>query len=591
MKWKRTQTCADLRKENVNDKVVVMGWVDRRRDHGGIIFIDLRDRYGVTQVHIDPNSAAYQEAKKLRSEFVVAFVGIVKERPEGMANPKLNTGDIEVIADDIEVLNASLTPPFQVSGENKASEDLRLKYRYLDLRRTEIKNNIMVRHKVAQTVRNYFTDQSFVEVETPFLMKSTPEGARDYLVPSRVWQGRFFALPQSPQTYKQLLMVAGFDRYFQIVKCFRDEDLRADRQPEFTQIDVEMSFIDEEDIYAIVEGLMSRIMKENLNVEIKLPLRRLPYDEALNKYGSDRPDLRYGLEISNISDIVKDCDFKVFKDTVAQGNTVAGICAPDCGKYSRKQLDDLIAWTTELGAKGLVGIKVENGDLVGGLMKFFTEEIRKNMIESFGAKDGDLILMVADEHEKALNLLGNLRQKIAKDENLINTNEYNLIWVVDFPLFEYNAEEERFVARHHPFTSPVPDDMEKMESDPGAVKARAYDLVLNGMEIAGGSIRISDNKIQQLMFKALGISDEEAEAKFGFLLEALQFGAPPHGGIAFGFDRLNMIIAGANSIRDVIAFPKTASAVSLMDGSPSEVSTHQLNELGIKLKHPPKNLL
>jgi aspartyl-tRNA synthetase len=589
MKWKRTHTCADLRKENVNKQTIVMGWVDRRRDHGGIIFIDLRDRYGVTQVHIDPNSSAYQEAKKLRNEFVVGFKGLVKERPEGMANPKLNTGDIEVIADEIDVMNASLTPPIQVSGENKASEDLRLKYRYLDLRRQDVKHNIMVRHQAAQIVRNYFTDQQFVEVETPFLMKSTPEGARDYLVPSRVWQGRFFALPQSPQTYKQLLMVAGFDRYFQIVKCFRDEDLRADRQPEFTQIDVEMSFVDEEDIYSIVEGLMYRILKEILDIEITLPIQRIPYDEALNKYGIDRPDLRYGLEISNISEIVKDCDFKVFKNTVAAGNTVAGICAPGCGKYSRKQLDDLIAWTTDLGAKGLVGIKVENGDLVGGLMKFFSEDIRKNMINIFGANDGDLILMVADEHEKALGLLGNLRQKIAKNEKLIKEKEYKLAWIVDFPLFEYSEEEERFMARHHPFTSPVPEDMDKMESDPGAVKARAYDLVLNGLEIAGGSIRISDNKLQQLMFKALGISDEEAEAKFGFLLEALQFGAPPHGGIAFGFDRLNMILAGASSIRDVIAFPKTASAVSLMDGSPSEVSTHQLNELGIKLKHPPQN--
>lgn len=587
MKWKRTHTCGELRQINCRQNVVLMGWVDRRRDHGGLIFIDLRDRYGVTQVRIDPASNAYEEAKKLRSEFVVAFSGTVHERPEGMVNSKLSTGEIELIASDIEVLNTAKTPPIQVSGDNTASEDLRLKYRYLDLRRPEMQKNFIIRHKTYQIVRNYFSENNFMEIETPFLMKSTPEGARDYLVPSRVWQGRFFALPQSPQTYKQLLMISGFDRYFQIVRCFRDEDLRADRQPEFTQIDVEMSFIDEEDIFAIVEGLIAKVMKEILDLEIQTPIKRIPYGVAMNKYGTDRPDLRFGLEIENISEIVRDCDFKVFSETVRSGKMVGGICAPGCGKYSRKQTDDLIAWAKEQGAQGLVPIKIKGDDWDSSLNKFFAKELRQKIANAFNAKDGDLLLLVADKSETALTILGNLRLKIARDENLVNTDDFNLSWIVDFPLFEYSQEEERFIARHHPFTSPVPEDADKLLTNPAEAKARAYDLVLNGMEIAGGSIRIANNEVQKKMFQALGISEQEAQEKFGFLLEALQYGAPPHGGIAFGFDRLIMILAGCPSIRDVIAFPKTASAMSLMDGAPAPVHQKQLDELGLKLKHIP----
>ncbi len=587
MKWKRTHTCGELRQTNCQQKVVLMGWVDRWRDHGGLIFIDLRDRYGVTQVRIDPSSNAYEDGKKLRSEFVVAFSGIVHERPEKMINPKLATGEIELIASDVEILNTAKTPPIQVSGDNTASEDLRLKYRYLDLRRPEMQRNFIIRHKTYQIVRNYFSDNKFMEIETPFLMKSTPEGARDYLVPSRMWQGRFFALPQSPQTYKQLLMIAGFDRYFQIVRCFRDEDLRADRQPEFTQIDVEMSFIDEEDIFSIVEGLMAKVVKEVLDLEIQTPIKRVPYDVAMSKYGTDRPDLRFGMEIVNISEIVRDCDFKVFSETVKSGKMVGGICAPGCGHYSRKQTDDLIAWAKDQGAQGLVPIKMKNDDWDSSLNKFFTKELRQEIAKAFAAKDGDLLLLVADKKEAALTILGNLRLKIARDENLVK-DELELSWIVDFPLFEYSQEEERYVARHHPFTSPVPEDADKLLTNPAETKARAYDLVLNGMEIAGGSIRIADNELQAKMFQALGISEQEAQEKFGFLLEALQYGAPPHGGIAFGFDRLIMILAGCNSIRDVIAFPKTASAMSLMDGAPAPVHEKQLNELGLKLKHIPQ---
>ena len=583
MKWKRTTNCGDLTIKKVSQTVILMGWVDRRRDHGGIIFIDLRDRYGITQVQINPSSDAYEEAKNLRSEYVVAFKGIVHARPEGMVNTKLRTGEIELVASEIEILNIAETPAIPITGEINASEDLRLKYRFLDLRRTEMQKNMVIRHKTAQIVRNYFSENNFLEIETPFLMKSTPEGARDFLVPSRVWRGKFFALPQSPQTYKQLLMVSGFDKYFQIVRCFRDEDLRADRQPEFTQIDVEMSFVDEEDVFSVMEGLMARVMKEILNIEIKTPIQRIPYNTAMEKYGIDRPDLRFGLEINNISDVVKDCDFKVFSDTVRAGNIVAGICAPGCGSFSRKQIDDLTAWTKEQGAKGLVAIKVKENDWDSPLSKFFSDNQRREIIGQFNAKAGDLLLFVADNKQAALPILGDLRVKIAKQQNLIDPNQYKLAWVVDFPLFEYSAEEARYVACHHPFTSPVPGDLEKLLSEPEIVRARAYDLILNGLEIAGGSIRISNSETQSKMFKALGISDEEAQSKFGFLLDALKYGAPPHGGIAFGFDRLIMILTGCSSIRDVITFPKTASASSLMDGSPSNVSNEQLLELGLKI--------
>jgi aspartyl-tRNA synthetase len=584
MDWKRTHNCGELRRSFASQEVVIMGWVDRRRDHGGLIFIDVRDRYGITQVRIDPSSKAYEEGKSLRSEFVVAFKGVVETRPQGMVNQKLDTGEIELVADEIQILNTAQTPPFQISGDVSASEDLRLRYRYLDLRRPEMQNNLMIRHRTYQIVRNYFSENGFVEIETPFLMKSTPEGARDFLVPSRVWNGRFFALPQSPQTYKQLLMISGYDRYFQIVRCFRDEDLRADRQPEFTQIDVEMSFIDEEDIYALVEALIARVMKQVLGIEIATPFQRIPYDLAMRRYGSDKPDLRFGLEIEDVTSQVKHSDFKLFADSAKEGKMVAGICVPQGGSFSRKSIDTLTEWIKERGASGLVAVRIKEGDWDSSLNKFISEEQRKEITAQFKAQDGDLILLAAEKADIVLSALGDLRIEIAKQQNLILPKQYRFAWVVDFPLFEFSKDENRYVARHHPFTSPKPENVAEMENHPEKVQARAYDLVLNGMEVAGGSIRISTPNVQARMFKALGIEDQEAKEKFGFLLEALSFGAPPHGGIAFGLDRLVMILAGCSSIRDVIAFPKTASGMSLMDGAPTSVRDEQLEELGLILK-------
>ncbi|HOT95662.1 MAG TPA: aspartate--tRNA ligase [bacterium] len=580
----RTHTCGALRPAQLGQTVILMGWVDRRRDHGSLIFLDLRDRYGVTQVRIDPDAACYEAAKQVRNEYVLAIRGLVELRPEGMVNPRLDTGAVEVAACDLEVLNTARTTPFMISGEGSVNEDLRLKYRYLDLRRPEMQRNLLIRHRTAQIVRSYFSQHDFIEIETPILMKSTPEGARDYLVPSRVWKGRFYALPQSPQQYKQLLMVAGYDRYFQIVRCFRDEDLRADRQPEFTQIDVEMSFIDEEMIFAMVEGLMVDIFRQMLGIELTLPLPRLPFEEAMARYGSDKPDLRFGLEIKDISALVVESEFKVFREAVAAGGMVAGLCLPGCGGYSRKQIDDLTAWVKEHGGAGLVAIKLKEGDWESSLAKFFSDAQRHEIMRAMGAGSDDLLLLVADEREKAQLLLGDLRMKLAVQEKLIPEGVYSLVWIVDFPLFEYSPEEQRYVARHHPFTSPRPGDEELMLSDPGRAKARAYDLVLNGMEVAGGSIRIHKSDMQARMFQALGIEAAEAEEKFGFLLEAFAYGAPPHGGIAFGFDRLVMILAGCQSIREVIAFPKTASAMSLMDGCPSSVNPAQLKELGLRLE-------
>jgi len=584
MKWKRTHNCGVLTPKDIDSNVVLMGWVATRRDHGGIIFIDLRDRWGLTQINIRPESKAYEEAKKLRNEWVVAFKGKVESRPEGMVNSNLSTGGVEVLADEMEVLNPAQTPPFNVVGENIASEDVRLKYRYLDLRRPEMQSKLIMRHKTAQIVRNYFSDNDFLEIETPYLMKSTPEGARDFLVPSRVWRGKFFALPQSPQTYKQLLMVSGFDRYFQIVRCFRDEDLRADRQPEFTQIDVEMSFIDEEDIFQIVEGLMVKVLKEIRGIDVPRPFPRISYDTAMEKYGVDRPDLRFGLEISDVTEIVSECEFKVFSQAAKSGKMVAGICAPGCAGYSRKQQDDLTAWAQQRGAGGLAAIKVGAGVLEGSLAKFFNAEQSRAIIEAFDAKEGDMLFFCAEARDLARQVLAELRVEMAKRLGLIDADKISLAWVVDFPLFEWNSEQGRYVALHHPFTSPVQGDDEKISSDPEHVRARAYDLVLNGLEIAGGSIRISRQDVQAKMFKALKISAPEAEEKFGFLLEALKYGAPPHGGIAFGLDRLVMILSGSSSIRDVIAFPKTASASSLMDGAPASVDPTQLVELGLSMK-------
>ncbi|MBD3374164.1 aspartate--tRNA ligase [candidate division KSB1 bacterium] len=587
MRWKRTHTCGELRKQNDQQTVILMGWVDRWRDHGNLLFVDLRDRYGITQIKVDIGSEAYPVAKRMRGEFVVAFKGTVSLRPLDMVNSQIPTGEVELVAHECIVLNSADTPPFQIGTTINASEDMRLRYRYLDLRNPRMQQKLLVRHRVAQVARQYLSENNFVEIETPYLMKSTPEGARDYLVPSRIWHGRFYALPQSPQTYKQLLMVSGFDRYFQIVRCFRDEDLRADRQPEFTQIDVEMSFVDEEDIFAIVEGLMARIFKSELDLELTVPLQRIPYDEAMRKYGTDRPDLRFGLELQDVGDLVHDSEFKVFSQAVASGGKVVGFAAPSCARYSRKQIDQLTDFCKERGAKGLVAIKVKGSEWDSPLTKFFTQEQQQAIVERLSAKDGDLMLFVADQVDLTLQIMGELRVMVARQEQLIPADVYKMAWVTDFPLFEYSEEERRYVARHHPFTSPRPSDLDKLETEPAKVKARAYDLVLNGLEIAGGSIRISTRELQAKMFNALGIRKEEAQEKFGFLLEALSFGAPPHGGIAFGFDRLIMLLTHSNSIRDVIAFPKTASAMSLMDGAPAQVREEQVKELGLILQQSP----
>ncbi|MBA4251064.1 MAG: aspartate--tRNA ligase [Chlorobiaceae bacterium] len=584
---RRTHTCGELRESNVGESVVLNGWVDTRRDLGGLIFIELRDRYGITQVVFEPtfNSSSHENAKQLRSEYVIAIEGIVRKRPEGTENNDFATGTIDVMATKLIILNEAKTPPFPIKDSVDASEDIRLKYRYLDLRRPSIQNNIILRHKMYQVVRKYFDSINFIEVETPVLMKSTPEGARDFLVPSRLHKGKFYALPQSPQTYKQLLMVAGFDKYFQIVKCFRDEDLRADRQPEFTQIDVEMSFIDQEDIFEMVEGLMKNLFEDIFGKSLSLPLTRLSFDDAMEKYGSDKPDLRFNLEMKTLNSVFQNSSFKVFQEQIMKGGIVTGLLAPNCGNYTRNQLDVLTDFVKKLGAGGLIWIRVKDDGLESPTVKFFSEEEQKNLIASLNAKSGDLIFILSGPKIKTLTMMGNLRLEMASRLELIKPDtEPKLIWVTDFPLFEYDDETKRYYAMHHPFTSPRLEDIALMDSDPSKVKARAYDLVLNGNEIAGGSIRIHSAELQAKMFNVLGITPEEAEYKFGFLMNAFRYGAPPHGGIAFGFDRLAMIFAGENSIREVIAFPKTASGMSLMDDSPSNVDEHQLKELHIKIK-------
>ncbi len=583
---RRTHTCGELRENNAGENVVLNGWVDRRRDLGGLIFIWLRDRYGITQIAFEPeNKDAFDIAKDIRNEYVLSVEGKVRQRPGDAVNTELETGKIDVLVSKVIVLNEAETPPFAIKDNTDAFEDLRLKFRYLDLRRPALQKNLLLRHRLAQLTRKYFDENKFVEVETPVLMKSTPEGARDYLVPSRLHKGKFYALPQSPQTYKQLLMVSGLDRYFQIVKCFRDEDLRADRQPEFTQIDVEMSFVDREDVFEIVEGFMKVLFKEIWNKELQLPLPRLSFDEAMERYGSDKPDTRFGLELKTLNEVFAQSDFKVFKEQVNSGGIITGLLAEGCAGYSRNQLDTLTDYVKGLGAAGLVWLKVKGGSVEAPVAKFFSDEEKKNLVSQMNAKDGDLILIISGPKLKSLTVMGYLRMEMAKKQELITKDtEPALLWTTDFPLFEWDEETKRFYAMHHPFTSPVVEDIQYMESDPGRVRARAYDLVLNGTEIAGGSIRIHNADLQSKMFRALGISEEEAEQKFGFLLNAFKYGAPPHGGIAFGFDRTAMIFAGESSIREVIAFPKTASAVSLMDDSPSPVSEDQLKELHIKVR-------
>lgn len=583
----RTHTCGELSKTNIGENVILNGWIDSRRDLGGVIFVYLRDRYGKTQVVFEPTKypEAYQTAKILRSEFVIAVAGIVQKRPDGTINEKLSTGQIEVIADRIKILNESETTPFEIKDEVDAFEDLRLKYRYLDLRRNRMQKNILLRHKMYQIVRRYFDDNGFLEIETPILMKSTPEGARDFLVPSRLQPGKFYALPQSPQTYKQILMVSGFDRYFQIVRCFRDEDLRADRQLEFTQIDIEMSFVNEELIFKVVEDLMRKLFKEVLSINIETPFPRLSYQDAMEKYGTDKPDLRFGLEMTTVNSVFAQTDFRVFKETLESGGVISGLCLKGQADLSRSQLDSLTEFVKKNGAKGLVWLKVKEKEIISPISKFLSDKEIEELVKELNADTGDLLLLLSGPRLLTLNVMGTLRKEIAGRLNLINQNSENkLLWVTDFPLFEWDAETQRLYAVHHPFTSPKTEDVANLDSNPIAVRARAYDLVMNGHELAGGSIRIHESRLQTKIFEILNISKEEAENKFGFLTNAFKYGAPPHGGIAFGFDRLVMLFTGEASIRDVIAFPKTTSGLSLMDDSPSQVSEQQLKELQIKIR-------
>jgi aspartyl-tRNA synthetase len=589
--WKRSHFCGQLTAVDIGQEVTLMGWVQRRRDHGGLIFIDLRDREGIVQLALDPDRdpEAHSKADRVRGEYVVAIRGTVSPRPEGTINPKMKTGEVEVEVRELRILNTAKTPPFMIDDFGDVAENVRLKYRYLDLRRPSIQQNLMLRHQVAQTVRRYLADHGFLEVETPVLTKSTPEGARDYLVPSRVNAGNFYALPQSPQLFKQLLMVSGFDRYFQIVRCFRDEDLRADRQPEFTQIDCELSFVNRDDVLNVMEGLIATVFRDAIGFEVPLPVPRMTYAEALDRFGVDNPDLRFGLELRDISDLVGASAFKVFAEAVAAGGLVKALNAKGCAGFSRKELDDLTDFVKIYGAKGLAYVKVlEDGSWQSPIAKFFTAEELIALNSRLDAHPGDLLLFAADSYRVANESLGRLRGHLGQKLGLAKKDDFRFVWVTDFPLLEWDEENRRHVAVHHPFTAPMDEDVPLLDRDPGKARAKAYDMVLNGSEIGGGSIRIHDRAIQSRMFDMMGIDLEEARMKFGFLLDALEFGAPPHGGIAFGLDRLVMILTGSESIRDVIAFPKTQKATCLMTEAPGVVDDKQLRELSIRVQTRPR---
>lgn len=583
---KRTHRCAELSTANIGEKVTIMGWVQKNRNKGGLVFVDVRDRSGLIQVVFEEESAdkeMIEKAAKLRSEFVVAVVGTVEAR-SGAVNENIPTGAIEIKPEELRILSESETPPFPIEENSKTKEELRLKYRFLDLRRPDIQRNLMMRSKVATLTRQFLSDEGFLEIETPFLIKSTPEGARDYLVPSRVHPGNFYALPQSPQIFKQLLMCSGYDRYFQIVKCFRDEDLRADRQPEFTQIDMELSFVDIDDVIDVNERLLAKLFKEILGLEVSLPIPRMTWQEAMDRFGSDKPDIRFGMELHNVTDVVKDCEFVVFKDAIANGGTVRGINAKGQGAMPRKKIDKLVSFAKDYGAKGLAYIAIqEDGSIKSSFAKFMKDEEMAALVEAMEGENGDLLLFAADKNKVVWDTLGALRLELARQMELLDKNEYKFLWITEFPLLEWNDEQNRYTAMHHPFTMPMEEDIQYIDTDPGRVRAKAYDITLNGNEIGGGSVRIFNQEIQSKMFEVLGFTPEQADEQFGFLLNAFKYGVPPHAGLAYGLDRLVMLMAKEDSIRDVIAFPKIKDASDLMTEAPAAVDTKQLEELGLQI--------